>query len=71
VSGDTGSTAFHWYRFKVPTVKEPVLVAVVVVVLGLAHPADTGPHLTLPVAVVEDWSVAQLSVIELWIESVR
>jgi hypothetical protein len=52
-------------------VKEPVLVAVVVVVLGLAHPADTGPHLTLPVAVVEDWSVAQLSVIELWIESVR
>ena len=64
MSGETGIVAFHWYSAFATTV---MLVLVAAVVFALHEPG--GPHVTLPV--VADVSVAQLTVIDDWIESVR
>jgi hypothetical protein len=57
--------AFHWYSSLLTTV---ILVRVAAVVFALQSPA--GPQVTLP-AVPPVLSVAQLIVIDDWIESVR
>jgi hypothetical protein len=64
MSGETGMVAFHWYSRVEITVRLERVAAMV-----LAAQLPTGPQTTLPM--VADRSVAQLIVIEDWMESVR
>ena len=64
MSGDTAIVAFHWYSgFELTE----MLVLVAVATLAVQFPGF--PHCRLPV--VADLSVAQLTVIDDWSESVR
>ena len=64
MSAATGMVTVHWYSDFEITV---MLVRVATFVLAPHEP--TGPHVMVPV--LPDLSVAQLIVIDVWIESVR
>ena len=64
MSGETGIVAFHWY-----SAFEITVMLVLVAAWVFAEQEPVGPHWTLPV--LAEVSVAQLRVIEAWMESVR